>query len=84
MFVATIKIYTYGDSGTELPPPVIATKVFTFLSEPNEDETEFKKRLQTYGMKLRAEAETKPRRPYSERDGVGWGYTVVNERPEDF
>jgi hypothetical protein len=79
MWVCTFKIYEYGISGNELPPPISRTHLTSVLSS-EESEKSFRDRMQAEGMAIRSFLEhrfkAKPA-PYSCAPGCDWSITKV-------
>lgn len=67
----------YGTSGNELPAPAIEGHTYAYLSEPNEDFDTFADRMREIGLTKRREANSAPRRPYSQPDGWSWTFSEV-------
>ena len=71
----------YGQSGTELPPPVDRTETYIYKSRSGETEGNFRIRMSNTILPVRIAASAAPRRPYSINDSWGWEIIDAASKP---
>lgn len=77
--ICIFKHTKYGFSGNEIPPAPISTETYIEMSNSDEAEDAFRKRMSNIGMALRQLIKKNPVAAYSISDGLDW--TIYKEAP---